>query len=164
MNKFKRLALDIFVNGICNSLLIHPRYRYKFYRLFGLKIGKGRIRSGCIFDGNNIEIGNGCFINRKCHFDLNGKITVGDNVYLGAEVMVLSSSHELGDSTQRASTNYDLPIEIESGSWIGARVTILQGVKVGKGCVIGAGSLINKDCEPNGLYVGVPAKRIKNLN
>jgi len=164
MSKFQRLVLDVFVNGVCSSLLIHPRYRYKVYRLFGLNIKKGRIRSGCVFDGNNIKIGKNVFINRNCHFDLNKKITIGDNAFFGAEAMLLTSSHEMGDSSQRASNNYDLPIDIGKGCWIGARAIVLQGVKIGEGCIIGAGSLVNKDCEPNGLYVGVPAKRIKDLD
>ncbi|MCR4913326.1 MAG: acyltransferase [Lactobacillus sp.] len=56
-----------------------------------------------------------------------------------------------------------MPVKIDDGCWIGANVTILPGVHIGKGCVIGAGAVVNKDCEPNGVYVGVPAKRIKDL-
>lgn len=54
-------------------------------------------------------------------------------------------------------------ITVGDGCWIGTNVTILPGVNIRNGCVIGAGSLVTKDCEPNGLYVGVPAKRIKEL-
>lgn len=164
MGKFKRLVIDSFLNGICNSVLIHPRYRYKLYGFFKLDIKKSRIRSGCVFDGNNIKIGKGCFINRNCHFDSNEKITIGENVYFGAESMLLTSSHKIGGQKKRADHNYDLPITIENGSWIGARATILQGVTIGEGCIIGAGSLVNKDCDPNGLYVGTPAKRVKDLS
>lgn len=163
MSKFQRLVLDVFVNGVCNSLLIHPRYRYKAYNLFGLNIKKGRIRSGCVFDGNKIKIGGNVFINRKCHFDLNEKITIGDNTFIGAEAMFLTSSHEIGPPEKRAGLNKDLPIVIGKGCWIGARSTILQGVEVGEGCIIAAGAVVNKNCEANGLYAGVPAKRIKDL-
>lgn len=54
-------------------------------------------------------------------------------------------------------------IIVESGCWIGANVTILPGVTIGHGCIVGAGSLVTKDCMPNGLYVGSPAKRIRDL-
>lgn len=52
---------------------------------------------------------------------------------------------------------------IEDGCWIGACTTIMPGVKIAKGCVIGSHSLVLKDTEPNGLYTGIPAKRIKDL-
>ena len=56
-----------------------------------------------------------------------------------------------------------MPVKIDDGCQIGANVTILPGVHIGKEYVIGAGAVVNKDCEPNGVYVGVPAKRIKDL-
>ena len=54
-------------------------------------------------------------------------------------------------------------IFIGDGCWIGANVTILPGIEIGTGCIIGAGALVTKNCKPNGLYVGVPAKRIRDL-
>ncbi|MBR1536811.1 MAG: hypothetical protein IJ630_07725 [Treponema sp.] len=45
--------------------------------------------------------------------------------------------------------------------WIGANVTILDGVTVASGCVLAAGSVVTKSTEPNGVYAGVPARRIK---
>lgn len=56
-----------------------------------------------------------------------------------------------------------LPIIIEDGCWIGANVVIMPGVTIKKGCVIGATALVTKDTEPNGLYVGKPAHKIKDL-
>lgn len=56
-----------------------------------------------------------------------------------------------------------MPIVIGRGCWIGANVTIMPGVTIGDGCVIGAGSLVTNDCEPNGVYVGIPARRKKEL-
>jgi acetyltransferase-like isoleucine patch superfamily enzyme len=48
--------------------------------------------------------------------------------------------------------------------WIGANAIILCGVTVGEGCIIASGSVVTKDCYPNGMYAGVPAKRIKDLD
>lgn len=45
--------------------------------------------------------------------------------------------------------------------WIGAGVKILDGVKIGKGCVIGANSVVTHSLKPFGIYVGVPAKLLK---
>ena len=52
-------------------------------------------------------------------------------------------------------------IEIKDNVWIGANVTILDGVTVASGCVLAAGSVVTKSTEPNGVYAGVPARRIK---
>ena len=55
----------------------------------------------------------------------------------------------------------DLPVVIEDGCWIGANVTILKGVRVGRGSVIAAGAVVTKSCEPYSIIGGVPAKLIK---
>jgi maltose O-acetyltransferase len=55
------------------------------------------------------------------------------------------------------------PIAVEEGAWIGGGVIVLGGVRIGRGCVIGAGAVVTRDCEPNGLYVGVPARRQRDL-
>jgi acetyltransferase-like isoleucine patch superfamily enzyme len=53
------------------------------------------------------------------------------------------------------------PIEIESDSWLGANVTLLPGVTIGQGCIVGAGSVVNKSLPPYTICVGVPCKPIK---
>ncbi|WP_372495087.1 acyltransferase [Nocardioides pinisoli] len=50
-----------------------------------------------------------------------------------------------------------------NGAWIGAAVTVLPGVTIGPGCVVAAGSVVTADCQANGLYAGVPARRIRDL-
>ena len=58
---------------------------------------------------------------------------------------------------------YAKEIVIGSNVWIGGSVTILPGVHIGDGCVIGAGSVVTKDTEPNSIYVGNPAKMLKRI-
>jgi maltose O-acetyltransferase len=53
---------------------------------------------------------------------------------------------------------------IEDGCWIGAGATILPGVTVRAGCIVASGAIVTKDCEPNGLYAGNPARRIRELD
>ena len=57
-----------------------------------------------------------------------------------------------------------LPVSIGDGVWIGAGATVLAGVSIGDGCVIAAGAVVATDCEPNGLYGGIPARRIRDLD
>lgn len=79
------------------------------------------------------------------------------------DVLFCGVTHEIGDSRKRAGKPIGKDIVIKNGSWIGARVTILPGVTVGEGCIIAAGSVVTKDCLPNTMYGGVPAKFIKSL-
>jgi maltose O-acetyltransferase len=53
------------------------------------------------------------------------------------------------------------PVIIEDDVWIGARVIILPGVKIGKGSIVGAGAVVTKDVEPYSIVAGVPAKLIR---
>lgn len=55
-------------------------------------------------------------------------------------------------------------IIIEDDVWIGANVTILPGVKIGRNSVIGAGSVVNKSIDSHSIYAGIPARKIRNIN
>jgi maltose O-acetyltransferase len=154
----------ILLNTIASSFVTPRFFRCFIYRLLGIKTETTNISSGCLIFGNNIIIGKGTFINYRCVFDNAAKITIGNNCDIAHEVMFCTATHEIGNEIRRASTPIGREIIIEDGCWIGTRVTILPGVKIGRGCIIGAGSLVTKDCEPNGLYIGSPARRVKDLD
>jgi maltose O-acetyltransferase len=157
--KIKFIAMNI-----ASSVFFSNKLRIKIYKMCGMDIGKRVfIYTNCFFNGSNIKIGDGTFINYNCVFENNRNIEIGDNCFIGMEVLFCAVTHEIGPEEARAGKTLGLPIKVENGCWIGSRTTILQGVTIGNGCVIGAGSLVNKDCKPNGLYVGVPARRIKDL-
>ena len=86
------------------------------------------------------------------------RIIIGDDVRIAMDVALICVSHEMGDSHRRAAADTYKDIVV------GARSTVLQGVCIGEGVIIGAGSLVNRDCEPNCLYAGVPARLIKRLD
>jgi maltose O-acetyltransferase len=110
-----------------------------------------------------VAIGRNTFVNYGCFFDSLDRITVGNDCALGAQVTLLTSTHRMGGAARRAGDLVSRPIAIGDGCWLGARATVLPGVSVGRGCIIAAGALVVRDCEPNGLYAGVPAARIKDL-
>lgn len=151
------------------SSKLPSKLRMGLYKLAGMKIGSHtRITQGFYVDRpEDFCIGDYCFLNSFVHC-YNGakdaRILIGDNVYIGPDVKIICISHEMGKSNQRAGKNIYDTIEIEDGVWIGASVTILPGVKIAKGGVIGAGAVITKSTEPDGLYLGIPAKRIKDLS
>ena len=69
-----------------------------------------------------------------------------------------------GSHEKRAGNSVFKPITVGSGCWIGADVTLLPGIRIADGCVIGAGAVVTKNTEPDGLYAGNPAHRIKDLS
>lgn len=104
-----------------------------------------------------VRIGRNSRINRDCTLDLRSGLTIGDNVSVSPEVMILGGTHNPNDP------KFDpVPGEvvIEDHVWIGTRAMILPGVTVGRGAVIAAGSVVTKDVAPLTIVGGVPAKPI----
>ena len=142
---------------------------YKAIRLFFAKrmlneCGKGvSIENQCyIGTGRHIKIGDYSGIGERCY--LQGQITIGNYVVMAPEVIVLTSNHKFNDPSKlmRFEGNQDMdPVIIEDDVWIGTRVIILPGIKIGKGSVIGAGSVVTKDVEPYSIVAGNPAKLIR---
>lgn len=152
---------------VSSSPLIPVSLRGKILKFSGIKLGSSIIRSNCYFSSPNTEIGDNTFINSHSKFYStkkgSGYIKIGKNCDIAMNVVVTTMTHEIGDNDRRAGENLYLPVVIGDGCWIGANVTILPGVTIGNGCIIAAGAVVNKDCEPNGLYAGVTAKKVREL-
>jgi acetyltransferase-like isoleucine patch superfamily enzyme len=156
---------NFLLNSIGGCYLLSEKFRNFYYNCLGLKIGSNSIISAHnTFSGRKLLVGSNSFINHENYFDLTDSITIGDNVWIGMRCTFITSTHEIGNSTQRAGISKSSPIVIEDGCWIGANVTILPGVTIKSGAVIAAGAVVNKCCEKNCLYAGVPAKKIKILD
>ena len=92
---------------------------------------------------------------------------IGDNVAIGLDTCITTNSHMIGNSYQRWGENTSKAVTVEDGVWIGANVTVLQGVTIsrgGGGGVIAAGAVVTSSTEPDALYAGVPARKIKSLS
>ena len=145
------------------------RLRVRLLRLAGFKIDKSTFLSGtptiagseAFYD--NLLIGEDCYININCHFDVSAPITIGDGVSIGHSVLILTNSHEMGTAVRRAGDLIAKPVHIGSGTWLGARCTILPGMTIGEGSVVAAGAMVTKDVPPHTIVAGVPAKIIKQL-
>lgn len=95
---------------------------------------------------------------------LTGPVSIGDNVMMGPECMIFSANHRYDrlDIPMCCQGNGETkPVVIEDDVWIGARVIILPGVRIGTGSVIGAGSVVTHDVEPYSIVGGNPAKLIR---
>src|SRR6185437_14368498 len=113
------------------------------------------------FHSADFAIGAGSRINDWCWFENVARIELGHGVGVGAHTVIITSTHDIGPSHTRATGWSYLPVTLEDGCWIGARSTILPGVTVGRGAVVAAGAVVNKDLEPNHLYGGVPARKLR---
>ena len=116
-----------------------------------------------ITEGGFISIGRNCTINPYCVLYGNGGISIGNNVRIATHCVIVSSNHNFHEictpiCNQGLTTK---GITIQDDVWIGAHVTVLDGVNIAMGCVIGAGAVVTKDTKPYGIYVGNPAKLIK---
>ena len=96
--------------------------------------------------------------------DAHAPVHIGDRCDVGPGVEFITGTHAVGGPPRRAGEGTARPIDVEDGCWIGARATILPGVEIGDGCVVAAGSVVTDDCEPDGLYGGIPARRIRELS
>lgn len=92
-------------------------------------------------------------------------VYIGDNVMIAPHCMIASGNHNLSqkDLPMRFAQDTSVgPIHIADDVWIGANCTITDGVKIGKGAVIGANSVVTTDVPEYTVYAGTPAKFIKN--
>ena len=134
----------------------------------GTKIGSySKISSTSHFTklGKGFKIGDGCGISEFSYFGSAGGITIGDNVIMGQYVSFHSQNHSFDIKKNFKEQNViSKGIKIGSNVWIGAKVTILDGVIINDNSVIGAGSLVNNSFPSNILIAGVPARIIKKLD
>jgi maltose O-acetyltransferase len=150
-------------------MFVGSRLRVYVLRAIGFGIGAGTVVFGMptiVGDGDiyrRLTIGQLCRLNVDCFLELGAEITIGDQVGIGQQVMILTTTHEIGSATRRSLNRYRLPVTIGDGCWIGARATILPGVVVGAGSIVAAGALVNRDVPANALVAGVPARVVRFL-
>ena len=148
---------------VSSSPWLHPRVRQRLLRAIGVRLGRGTFLSPpAVFKGKDVTTGSGCYINSGVYVG-RGSLSLGSNVAVGPGVTFVTDTHEFGPSARRAGKNIKQPIVVGDGVWIGASAVILGNVTIAPGCVIGAGTLVTKDTEPDGLYLGTPARRVRDL-
>ena len=118
----------------------------KFIGAFDLSIGADT------FIGHEVLVAGG-----------NCTISIGDACDLAPRVSLIAGTHEIDmTGTHTAGKGYSLDIIVEDGVWIGACVTVLGGVRIGKKSVIAAGSIVIHDIPPFSIAAGIPCKVVKS--
>lgn len=110
-----------------------------------------------------LEIGNNVSFQPMVYIEAYGGVKIGDDVSFAEGASLFSVNHGFKDLNKPIKDQplTSLPIEIENNVWIGAKATILGGVRVASGTIVAAGAVVNKDTEKNATVAGVPARVIK---
>ncbi len=113
--------------------------------------------------GGKIFIGEKCSINPYTIIYGHGNGTIiGNNVLIAGHCMIIPNNHVFDDKTKPINTQGGVSkgIIIEDDVWLGHGCSVLDGIKIGKGSIIGSGSVVNKDIPPFSIAAGVPVKII----
>lgn len=156
------MTVGLWVNGILGLDAVPRVLRWLGYRLAGARIATPNIFGAGRLCGpmRNIEIGAGTFINREIYLEAVGPISIGRDCQFGPQVMVVTSHHPRVPDGGVSRVPEGRAVRIGDRVWVGARAMILPGVTIGDDVVIGAGSVVTKDCVRPGVYVGSPARLV----
>lgn len=114
------------------------------------------------FPGGILTIGAQTFINSGVSICAQERVEIGENCAIGNYTLIMDTDfHDVDDHTKPPVAQ---PILIEDNVWLGARVTVLKGVRIGRGAVVAAGAVVTKDVPARTLVGGVPAKVIRSLD
>jgi len=143
-------------------------------RANGASIGQNvRFRSPLIIHNSDaesrhyykkLEVGDDCYFGREFFLDLQDRIVIEDQVTVSHRVMILTHT-DAGNSPLKDNTivTSQAPVIIRRGAYIGANVTILQGVEIGESSIVGAGAVVTRSVPPSTVVAGVPARVIKSV-
>ncbi len=154
----------LFAKSLPESAILNVgrRIRNFFARKIAESLGRDvNIEKGAYFTPG-LVLGNRSGIGIRC--EVHGKVTIGDNVMMGPEVVIYTKGHAYEDTSKPMIEQGDTqmkPVRIMDDVWIGRRAIILPGVTIGSGAIIGAGAVVTKDVAPMTVVGGNPAKVIK---
>lgn len=151
------------------SALIHPGAKIN-PRQGTIILGEKCVVAEGAFIQGNVRLGDNCSVQAYTILtgygtvdNPSGQITVGNGVRIASHVMMIAGNHIFSDPDKpiHGQGLVHLPIVIEDDVWVAGRVNIMAGVRIGKGSVIGAGSVVTHDVPPGAVVVGVPAKVVR---
>ena len=162
------MLLKLFFNGweIIKDALMSKWYKSQM-KSCGTNVSL-RPSTSVYFGLKNLSLGNNVSIPRFSHiFCTDAPLTIGNNVIFGPAPTIVTGDHRIDVIGKPIFSSYDklpendAPVVIQDDVWVGAHVTILKGVTIGRGSVVAAGSVVNKSTPPYSISGGVPAKTIK---
>ncbi len=115
--------------------------------------------------GKGLSVGNNSAVGDFTHFGASGGIEIGNDVIMGSYISFHSENHNFEDTSKliREQGVNSKGIIIGNNVWVGAKVTFLDGTKIGNNCVVAAGAVVNGEFPNNVVVGGVPAKILKQI-
>lgn len=155
--QFPNLNASLFYAGSGCDIRIEPEAR--------VKIGRSVVfsRDVSIHVHEEATFGDNVFLNRGCTIVAVSEITIGDDSIFGEYVSIHDENHIFGGAFHQRHQVSAVPVVIGSNVWVGAKATILQGVHIGDGAVIGANSVVTHDVPARMIAVGAPARAIREI-
>ena len=141
-----------FFRSMCGKLILSECGK-------NVNIEKGAVFSSRVTLGDNSGIG--------IRASISGETRIGSNVMMGPDCIIYTKNHDFSRTDipmNQQGFQKEKPVFISDDVWIGGRVTILPGVKIGTGAIIGAGSIVTKDVPDYAIVGGNPAKILKYRN
>jgi acetyltransferase-like isoleucine patch superfamily enzyme len=142
-----RLRKKVFKRWARNAFF--PSHRVSLLRLCGFRIG------------TDVYIADDLIIVEELAD--RGNITIGNRVSIAPRVTLVTSSHPNYSRTRAFAPVSQGPITIEDDAWLGAGCIILPGVRIGRGAVVGANSVVSQDVLPLHVVAGQPARTVREL-
>jgi acetyltransferase-like isoleucine patch superfamily enzyme len=109
----------------------------------------------------NLRIGDDCYFGRDVFFDLKDEIRIEDRVTVSMRVTLITHTDAGKSPVARRLPASHAPVILRRGAYLGAGVTVLEGVEVGAEAVVGAGALVRENVSAGAMIAGVPARVIK---
>jgi acetyltransferase-like isoleucine patch superfamily enzyme len=112
---------------------------------------------------NKVVIGAKTYINRYTILDAHRRLHIGRRVMIGPHCYITDANHGMNSTAPIPSQEMDVaPVIIEDDAWLGAHVTVLAGVRIGKGAIVGAGAVVTRNVAPMAVVAGVPARLLRS--
>ena len=111
----------------------------------------------------HVHFGKRVVVNFNCSFVDDGDIFIGDDTMIGPNCTLATAIHPVSPRLRKYKIQRNKPIHIGRNVWLGGGAIILPGVTVGDNSIVGAGSVVTKDVEPNTIVVGNPARVLRKI-
>ena len=166
-NIVKRVR-DTYAALFYNSIVTHIPFhfiRLGYLRLFGATIGKGSAlnRGTTVWSIPYIVIGENVAIGFRCLLDARAGIAIGNEVVIASDTQIIAGGHDVNHPNFVPAPNPPDPVVIDDYVWIASRAMILPSL-IGRGAVVAAQSVVNKEVPPFAIVGGMPAKVIGERN
>jgi maltose O-acetyltransferase len=165
MNLFRDVG-----NVLLQLLPVSRCFRVKrvILSLMGIRVEQGVSINGHVwfYGRGDVQIGRNTWVGTGCRFysTVGTAIRIGANCDIAPEVSFVTGTHDVGTPERRAGPGRSDSVVLGDGCWLGVRVTVLGGVRIGNGTIVAACGLVRTDLPNNCLAAGVPAVPIRSLD